>query len=153
MANLIRIPSIPAPHGFQNLRTSGYTLVEIMLVMSIIAILVGAGIYFLVGNVDIAKEQRAGTDLQTITTQLKTYEMQNQFLPTTEQGLQALIARPTVEPLPERWRPLMEKLPNDPWGMPYQYRVPARNSAQAFDLFSFGPDRVESADDIGNWHD
>jgi len=133
-------------------RLSGYTLIEIMLVLAIISVLVGAGIYFLSGNLDIAKEQRAASDLQTITTQLKTYEMQNQFLPSSEQGLMALVKQPTTEPLPTRWRALMEHLPTDPWGSPYQYRQPAQKSSKQFDLFSLGPDRTESKDDIGNWN-
>ena len=131
----------------------GYTLIEIMLVLAIISVLVGAGIYFLTGNLDIAKEQRAASDIQTFTTQLKTYEMQNQFLPTSAQGLQALIIQPTSEPVPTRWRPLMEKLPTDPWGSAYQYRQPAQKSSKPFDLFSLGPDRTESKDDIGNWNE
>jgi general secretion pathway protein G len=124
---------------------------EIMLVLAIIAVLVGAGIYFLTGNLDIAKEQRARSDLQTIKTQLSSYEMENQFLPTTEQGLIALVKQPTTEPVPTRWRPLMEKMPTDPWGSSYQYRIPAQHSGKQYDLYSLGPDRVESKDDIGNW--
>ena len=129
----------------------GYTLIEIMLTLAIIAVLLGAGIYYLTGNLDVAKEQRVAADLQTITTQLKTYEMQNLFLPTTEQGLQALVTQPTTEPVPKRWRQLMEKTPEDPWGKPYVYRIPGKHRPSGFDLFSLGPDRVESDDDIGNW--
>lgn len=122
-----------------------------MLTLAIIAVLLGAGIYYLTGNLDIAKEQRVEADLQTITTQLKTYEMQSLFLPTTEQGLQALVTKPTTEPVAKRWRQLMEKLPIDPWGKPYLYRNPGKRNPEKFDLFSTGPDRVESDDDIGNW--
>ncbi|MBI4024408.1 MAG: type II secretion system major pseudopilin GspG [Verrucomicrobia bacterium] len=132
-------------------RRSGYTLIEIMLVLAIIAVLLGSGIYYLAGNLDIAKERRVEADLTTITTQLKTYEMQNLFLPTTEQGLNALVTQPTTEPVPKRWRQLLEKVPVDPWGTPYGYRNPGTHNPGKFDLFSLGPDRVESGDDIGNW--
>lgn len=129
----------------------GYTLIEIMLVVAIISVLVGAGIYYLTGNLDIAKERRVETDITTITTQLKTYEMQNLFLPTTEQGLDALVNRPTREPIPTRWRQLFEKMPIDPWGTPYAYRNPGKHNPTKFDLYSLGADRVESEDDFGNW--
>ena len=82
----------------------GYTLIEIMLVLSIISVLLGAGIYYLIGNLDIAKERRVQADIATFTTQLKTYEMENLFMPTTEQGLAALVQEPTTDPKPRRWR-------------------------------------------------
>lgn len=126
----------------------GYTLFEIMLVLGIISILVGSAIYLLVGNVDAAKEQRVDADIQAITTQLKTYEMQNYTFPSTAQGLQALVSKPSSEPVPRRWRQLLEQVPLDPWGTPYQYAYPGRKNTKGFDLYSFGPDRVESADDL-----
>ena len=140
-------PGIPARrnHG------RGYTLIEIMLVLSIIAVLVAASIHLLTGNLEAAKLQTVTSDLQNITIQLKTYEMQAQFLPSTEQGLDALVNRPTREPVPDRWVQLLKALPKDPWGIPYQYRCPGKHNPDSFDLFSYGPDKVESADDIGNW--
>lgn len=130
---------------------AGYTLVEIMLVLAIIAVLLGAGIYKLVGNLDAAKETRVEADIQTISTQLKTYEMTNLFLPTTEQGLQALVTEPTGDPKPRRWRQLMESVPLDPWGMPYNYRNPGIKNPNGFDLYSYGPERKEGDKEIGNW--
>ncbi len=100
---------------------------------------------------DTAKEQRVQADITTITTELRTYEMEALFLPTNEQGLDALVHKPTAEPVPERWHQLTEGTPTDPWGMPYQYRYPGKYNTDGFDLYSLGPDRVESDDDIGNW--
>jgi general secretion pathway protein G len=128
--------------------SAGYTLLEIMLVLGIISVLVGSAIYLLVGNVDIAKEQRVESDIQAISTQLKTYQMLNFTYPTTAQGLEALVKKPTTEPVPRRWRQLMEDVPLDPWGTPYQYAYPGRRNAGSYDLFSFGPDRRESEDDL-----
>ncbi len=122
-----------------------------MLVVGIITVLMGSAIYFLSGNLDIAKEQRVRGDLQAISTQLKTYETLNLFLPTSEQGLNALLAKPTTEPVPQRWKQMLEKMPTDPWGMAYVYRYPGKHNTRTFDLFSLGADRVESGDDIGNW--
>jgi general secretion pathway protein G len=131
-------------------KAAGYTLMEIMLVLAIISVLVGAGIYYLTGSLDVAKEQRVDADIQTITTQLRTYEMQNLFLPSTAQGLEALVRRPSSEPQPKRWRQLMKKVV-DPWGTVYQYKNPGVKNPDSFDVYSLGPDRVESDDDIGNW--
>jgi general secretion pathway protein G len=132
--------------------SAGYTLIEIMLVLAIIAVLLGAGIYKVIGNLDAARETRVQSDIATITTQLKTYEMENLFMPTTEQGLDALVKTPSSDPKPRRWRQLLEKVPEDPWGMPYQYRNPGVKNPNSFDLFSWGPDRKESEDDLGNWN-
>jgi len=132
-------------------RSTGFTLLEIMLVLGIIAILVSSGIYLLSGNIDVAKETRVESDIKAISTQLKTYEMSNYAPPTTEQGLLALVEPPTAAPEPRRWKKLLEELPKDPWGRDYVYRSPGVQNPAGFDLFSLGPDGVESADDIGNW--
>ncbi|MDD5200371.1 MAG: type II secretion system major pseudopilin GspG [Terrimicrobiaceae bacterium] len=129
-------------------RDAAYTLFEIMLVLGIIAVLVGSAIYLLVGNVDVARIQRVDADYQAITTQLKTYEMMNFTFPTTEQGLNALVTRPTIEPVPKRWTQLLQSVPLDPWGTPYRYAYPGKKNPASFDLYSLGPDRQESDDDL-----
>ena len=127
---------------------SGYTLFEIMLVLGIIAVLVGSAIYMLVGNIDVAKEQRVDSDIEAISMQLRTYEMLNYRMPTTEQGLKALVNQPTTEPRPRRWKQLMKSVPIDPWGNEYVYRNPGKGGA-AFEIYSLGPDGKESDDDAG----
>ena len=127
---------------------SGYTLFEIMLVLGIIAVLVGSAIYMLVGNIDVAKEQRVDSDIEAISMQLRTYEMLNYRMPTTEQGLKALVNQPSTEPRPRRWKQLMKTVPIDPWGNEYVYRNPGKGGA-AFDIYSLGPDGKESDDDAG----
>lgn len=129
----------------------GFTLVELVLVITIISILVGGGIYYMMGNVDVAKEVKAETDIKAISTQIQVYESRNLSPPTTEQGLQALVQRPTAEPAPEKWTQLMEEVLKDPWGKQYQYKFPAERSKKKYDIYSLGPDGVESEDDIGNW--
>ncbi len=135
----------------QQTPNAGFTLVELVLVITIISILVGGGIYYMMGNVDVAKEVKAETDIKALTAQIGVYESRNLVPPTTEQGLKALVERPTSEPVPEKWTQLMEVVPKDPWKKPYQYKSPAERSKRKFDLFSLGPDGVESEDDIGNW--
>jgi len=137
-------------HPFKKIRfsQSGYTLFEIMLVLGIIAVLVGSAIYMLVGNIDVAKEQRVDSDVEAISMQLRTYEMLNYRMPTTEQGLKALVSQPTTEPRPRRWKQLMKTVPVDPWGNEYGYRIPGKGGA-TFEIYSLGPDGKESDDDAG----
>ncbi len=137
---------------FKNGISAAFTLIELVLVLTIIAILAGSGIYLLSGNVDTAKETRVLGDLNAITTQLQLYEARCQRLPTQDQGLEALVSKPTKEPIPDRWIALMEELPKDPWGLAYKYRIPAQKSKKAYDIWSAGKDGQEgNADDIGNW--
>ena len=131
--------------------SSAFTLIEIVLVITIIAVLGAATIYLIKGNVDVAKETRVESDIKNIVTQLKVYEARNLQPPTTEQGLKALVQRPTVEPAPERWTQLLEEVPKDPWNREFLYEFPAKRSKADFDVYSLGRDGVESPDDIGNW--
>lgn len=132
-------------------RRSAFTLIEIVLVITIIAILGAAAINLIKGNVDVAKETRVESDVKNILTQIKVYEARNLAPPTTEQGLKALVAKPQVEPVPERWTQLLEEVPKDPWNKEFQYVSPAKRSKADYDVFSLGKDGVESDDDIGNW--
>jgi general secretion pathway protein G len=131
---------------------TGFTLLEIMLVVTIIALLLGAAIYKLGGNVEYSRHVRVAADIQGINTQLKVYESMNGFFPTSEQGLQALVTQPTTDPRPVRWYQLYSQLPKDPWQNTYIYRCPGTKNPNSYDLFSPGPDRVpDTADD--DWGD
>lgn len=127
-----------------------FTLLEIMIVVTIIAILMGAAIYKLGGNVEYARHQAVATDVQSIGTQLRLYESMNGFFPPTEQGLQALVTAPETDPKPSRWYQLFKELPKDPWHNPYIYRNPGLKNPGGYDLYSAGPNR---ADDNGSGDD
>lgn len=133
-------------------RQKGYTLIEIMLVLGIIAVLLGSAIYWMVGSVEGAKIQRVDGDIASITSQLRMYEINNRFLPTTQQGLMALVKKPEIEPLPRRWTQLFKEVPLDPWNRPYMYAFPGKHNPESFDLYSLGKDGIESDDDMGNWN-
>ena len=136
----------------QRPRNAGFTLLEIMLVVMIIALLAGAAIYMMRGNVDQARIVRAETDIQNLLTQLQMYDVLNGGYPTAQQGIRALVERPTGEPQPRKWRKLLDDVPADPWNNPYQIRNPATKSKARIDLFSAGPDgQPNTEDDIGNW--
>jgi general secretion pathway protein G len=132
-------------------RQSAFTLLEIMLVVSIIVILLGVAISQ-IGNPGgmVKSEVAVKSDIQGITSQLRLYESINGFLPTTEQGLQALVTQPSTEPKPTRWYQLFKRVPKDPYGSNYIYLCPGRKNPNGFDLYSAGPDRkADTADD--NW--
>ncbi len=99
-------------------------------------------------GLEISPIIQAENDLNAITTQLRTYELFCLQLPTTEQGLKALVEKPTVPPIPRKWEQLLAKIPEDSWGNPYQYRLNSQNNPPTFELFSFGPDETPSMDDI-----
>ena len=127
---------------------SAFTLLEIMIVVSIIVVLLGLAISKMQSPLPWAKSVGVTADVQSIGTQLMQYEAMNGFYPTTEQGLQALVTQPESEPRPQRWRQSFDKLPKDPWGTPYIYRCPGIKRPDKYDLFSAGPDRQpDTADD------
>src|SRR5256714_13949358 len=131
-------------------RQAAFTLLEIMLVISIIVILLGVAVSKLGNTTGVAKGVAVRADVQSIGTQLRLYESINGFLPTTEQGLQALVTQPSTEPRPTRWYQLFKKVPKDPYGSNYIYLCPGRRNPNGFDLYSAGPDRKpDKADD--NW--
>jgi general secretion pathway protein G len=130
----------------------GFTLMEMLIVLSIIALLMGLAIYNLTGFTDVAKVQKVHGDILTIKEELSLYQLDAGSLPTTEQGLKALVTKPTVEPVPDHWRACAKEETLDPWNHSYQYRIPAKKSPDEYDLFSMGPDGLpDTDDDIGNW--
>jgi general secretion pathway protein G len=132
---------------------AGFTLIEMMVVVVIIGVLAALIVPNVLGKLDDAKVTAARTDIATITQALKFYKLDNQRYPTQDQGLQALVAKPTTEPIPPNWKPYLEKLPNDPWGRPYQYLNPGVKGD--VDVMSFGADGQPGGEginaDIGSW--
>jgi general secretion pathway protein G len=130
------------------IREKAFTLLEIMLVISIIVVLLGVAINKLGNQVGFAKGVAVRADVNAIGTQLKLYESVNGFYPTTEQGLQALVTQPSSEPRPSHWYQLFKEVPKDPWGNNYIYLNPGRKNPNGYDLYSAGPDRrADTADD------
>jgi general secretion pathway protein G len=129
-------------------KEQGFTLLEIMLVVTIIALLMGAAIYKMTGSVEYSKHVKVSADIQGINTQLRLYESMNGFYPTTEQGIQALVVQPDTDPKPTRWYQLFKEMPKDAWQNDYIYRNPGVKNPNGYDLFSAGPDRrADTADD------
>lgn len=126
---------------------SGFTLLEIMLVVTIISLLMSVAIYKLRGNVEVSRGVAVQSSIQSIRTQLKLYESMNGFVPTTEQGLRALVTQPDGDPKPTRWTQLFDSVPKDPWGTEYIYVSPGRKNPNSYDLYSAGPDRKPDTGD------
>ncbi|MEO5754247.1 MAG: type II secretion system protein GspG, partial [Chthoniobacterales bacterium] len=99
------------------------------------------------GNLETGKMVAVQSDLQSIRTQLKVYESFNGFVPTTEQGLQALVARPSSDPQPSRWTQLLDSVPKDPWQTEYVYVSPGRKNPTGYDLYSAGQDKKPDTSD------
>lgn len=136
-------------------RQSGFSLIEILLVVIIIGTLSAMAIPRLMGRSDQARIAAAKADVEVnIATALKLYELDNGFFPTTEQGLMALLTKSNTPPIPPNWNgPYLEKKPVDPWGHPYQYESPGSHRPHDYDLFSLGKNTKpeETSDDIINW--
>ncbi|HQR02573.1 MAG TPA: type II secretion system major pseudopilin GspG [Rhodocyclaceae bacterium] len=134
-------------------KTQGFTLIEVMIVVVILGILAALIVPKIMGRPDEARVTAARQDIATLMQTLKLYKLDNRRYPTTEQGLEALVKKPATPPLPDNWKPYLERLPADPWGNPYQYLNPGVNGE--IDIFSYGADSKPGGEgvdaDIGSW--
>ena len=131
----------------------GFTLIELMVVLVIIGVLAALIVPNVLDRTDDARATAARTDINNLVSALKLYKLDNQRYPSAEQGLEALVKKPSGGALPANWRPYLDKLPADPWGRPYQYIFPGVKGE--VDVFSLGADGQAGGDgknaDIGSW--
>ncbi len=135
-------------------KQQGFTLIELMVVVVILAILAMIVAPMVMDRPDEARIVKAKQDIASISSALNLYKLDNYRYPTTDQGLEALVQKPTSEPQPKHWRQYLKNLPKDPWGNEYLYLSPGEHGD--FDLYTLGADGQEGGEgvnaDIGNWN-
>ncbi|WP_300525915.1 type II secretion system major pseudopilin GspG [Aminiphilus sp.] len=136
-------------------RRPGFTLVEVMVVVVILGLLATLVVPRVMGQGEQARRTAASVQIKEIEQALDLFRLDNGFYPTTEQGITALVTKPSLAPEPKNWRSggYLKKVPVDPWGNSYLYRNPGDHGE--IDLLSLGPDGVEGGEgnnaDITNW--
>jgi general secretion pathway protein G len=137
------------------MRNKGFTLIELMVVLVILGVLAAVIAPKIMDRPDEARIVAAKQDIASLVQALKLYRLDNIRYPTTEQGLQALVSKPDIEPVPANWKSggYLERLPKDPWGSAYLYLNPGRHGE--IDVYSLGADGQAGGEgkdaDIGNW--
>lgn len=137
-------------------KRQGFTLIEIMVVIVIMGIMAALVVPRVMGSTDQARTAAAKADIQSVMTALKLYKLDNIRYPTQQQGLDALVNKPSVAPIPNNYKAggYLEKLPKDPWGNDYQYQNPGKHGE--IDVYTYGPDGATSSGEdgqavIGSW--
>ncbi len=146
------LPQLPSSRSARR-RADGFTLIELLVVLVIIGVLAALIVPNVLNRADEARVTAARTDVNNLMQALKLYKLDNQRFPSAEQGLDSLVKKPSVGTLPPNWKPYLDKLPNDPWGRPYQYVNPGVKGE--IDIFSFGADGQAGGEgndaDVGSW--
>jgi general secretion pathway protein G len=131
-------------------KTGGFTLIEVMVVVVILGILAAILVPKVMDRPEQARITKARQDIRALEAALNLYKLDNYVYPTTDQGLESLVEKPS-SPEPPNWKEggYVDRLPQDPWKQPYQFLSPGEHGA--IDIYSLGPDQQPSDDDIGNW--
>lgn len=143
----MKLGKSPIANHQSPISSQGFTLLEIVIVLGIIAVILGGSIAVVGKLGDGAKLQRFTSDVNTISSAISTYKLNAGTAPTTQQGLQALVTKPTSTPVPKRWTQLAKEIPLDPWQKPYQYRNPGKKDPSDFEIYTSGPDGQEGTED------
>jgi general secretion pathway protein G len=131
-------------------KINGFTLIEVMVVVVILGILAAIVVPKIMSRPEQARIVKVKQDILAIQSALDLYKLDNSFYPTTDQGLQALVSKPTTDPMPRNWKTdgYLQQLPTDPWGEAYQYI----NDNEKLKIFSYGPKGKDGNSEIGNWN-
>lgn len=124
--------------------TRGFSLIELMVVVTLMALLVGLGTVFVMGRLEEGKKKAAQTQVYEIAKALDLYNLQTGSYPSNSEGLDVLIN-------PKKGQPIMKDAPIDPWNREYNYKIPGEYNPKGFDVWSDGPDGQGGESAIGNW--
>ncbi|MFU8893661.1 MAG: type II secretion system major pseudopilin GspG [Luteolibacter sp.] len=134
-----------------SIHRSGFTLLEMVIVLGIIAMILGGAIFAMRGIGDAAKLKQVDADFKSLESALALYRMNAGQFPSTQQGLKALVDRPSGSPEPRQWVQVMSNVPKDPWDAEYRYQYPGSRRANHFEIISNGPDGLpNTGDDISS---
>jgi general secretion pathway protein G len=135
-------------------RLSGFTLIEVMVVVVILGILASIIVPKIMDKPDEARIVKAKQDIRAVQSALEMYKLDNYVYPTTDQGLEALVQKPSTDPVPPHWKQYLDRLPVDPWDHPYQFLNPGVHGP--IDIWSYGPNGPSGGTNatgvIGNWN-
>jgi general secretion pathway protein G len=131
-------------------KINGFTLIEVMVVVVILGILAALVVPKIMSRPEQARIVKVKQDILAIQSALDLFKLDSGFYPTTDQGLQALVNKPGIDPVPQNWKNdgYLQQLPKDPWGQNYQYV----NDNEKLKIYSYGPKGKESNTEIGNWN-
>lgn len=134
------------------IKNKGFTLIEVMVVVVILSILAAIVVPKIMDRPEQARITKAKSDIRALEAALNLYRLDNMTYPTTDQGLEALVSKPTDSPEPRNWKEggYLDRLPMDPWNNPYLYLSPGTHST--IDIYSAGLDSQSVDDDLGNWN-
>ncbi|MES9846812.1 type II secretion system major pseudopilin GspG [Candidatus Thiodiazotropha sp. LNASS1] len=146
---------VHAKTGFKTrnyLKFKGFTLIEVMVVVVILSILAAIVVPKIMDRPEQARITKAKSDIRALEAALNLYRLDNMIYPTTDQGLEALVSKPTDSPEPRNWKEggYLDRLPVDPWGNPYLFLSPGTHGV--IDIYSAGLDSQSADDDLGNWN-
>ncbi|MEW8270544.1 MAG: type II secretion system protein GspG [gamma proteobacterium symbiont of Stewartia floridana] len=155
------VSSLPAPEAAtchhqaeinKSKKIRGFTLIEVMVVVVILSILAAIVVPKIMDRPEQARVTKAKSDIRALEAALNLYRLDNMIYPTTEQGLEALVSKPTDSPEPRNWKEggYLDRLPSDPWGNGYLYLSPGTHGT--VDIYTSGLDMQSTDDDIGNWN-
>jgi len=135
------------PTSPKSRRNAGFTLLEMVIVLGIIAMILGGAIFAMRGIGDSAKLTQVKNDCAALRNALDMYKLNGGQYPTTQQGLRALVDKPNSAPVPRMWSRIADHVPLDPWGSEYLYRFPGKKNLTDFEIISRGKDGQEGTED------
>jgi general secretion pathway protein G len=152
VVSTLPVQAITGQKTNNTIKFRGFTLIEVMVVVVILSILAAIVVPKIMDRPEQARITKAKSDIRALEAALNLYRLDNMTYPSTDQGLEALVSKPTDSPEPRNWKEggYLDRLPVDPWQNPYLFLNPGTHGV--IDIYSAGPDLQSADDDLGNWN-